>query len=113
MVLTPPHASARGAIGSELEQLDCSITRPQATRLGAACTYVELPGIGHLPMDEDPQGFVAAIEPFIAKVLHRQRGGVSAPAVTAAQEAAPVVAVQSDAVPSAQEAVESTVKSVL
>lgn len=41
------------------------------------CEYLELPGIGHLPMDEDPAGFVAAVEPFLARALHREDGAAT------------------------------------
>ena len=38
-------------------------------RPGAVTEYVEFEGCGHVPMDERPQEFVAAVTPFVDKIL--------------------------------------------
>lgn len=39
--------------------------------------YVEVADCGHIPMDEYPQEFVAALLPFVEKVLGRMSPGSS------------------------------------
>ena len=41
------------------------------SRRGAYSEYKELDGIGHVPMDEDPAGFIDALVPFVQRVLRQ------------------------------------------
>lgn len=43
-------------------------------RQGVATEYVEFEGCGHVPMDERPEQFNAAVSPFVSSILSRKLG---------------------------------------
>ena len=44
------------------------------SRQGVATEYVEFEGCGHVPMDERPEQFNAAVLPFVNRVLAQGNG---------------------------------------
>ncbi len=58
------------------------------SRQEAYSEYVELDGIGHVPMDEDPAGFLDALTPFVQRVLQQSSSSNGARAATGQGEPA-------------------------
>ena len=72
------------------------------TRQDAYTEYVELDGIGHVPMDEDPKRYMSALVSFVQRVLQRDSSGNGArPAAGQGQPAGRSEAGSGDPLPAA------------
>jgi len=72
------------------------------TRHDAYTEYVELDGIGHVPMDEDPKRYMSALVSFVQRVLRRDSSGNGArPAAGQGQPAGRSEAGSGDPLPAA------------
>ena len=79
-VVSPPEHVTSRDLAENLPVCPQIMSRLQS-RQGAYSEYVELDGIGHVPMDEDPAGFLDALTPFVQRVLQQSSSSNGARAV--------------------------------
>lgn len=60
--------------GREDPTVPATVARRLKQVMGDKVQYVEWAQCGHLPMDEDPQRFLEAVQPFLASVLEENNG---------------------------------------